>query len=502
MFEAKLQTICRYVSIAFFAIFPAASFAAVSDIFITEIMYDLEGADSDREWIEIVNGGSEPITLVGGSGAESFRIYEEHGSTKHNHTLSPDAYQGTMTLGAGEYAVIAQDGARFLADHPSYTGTLLVSSAMSLGNTSQIEGLRIGSEEAVWSRVAYSNATGGNGDGESLQLVNGQWIAATPTPGTANEANASQSSQSSGASSSSEAPKSLAPSVPEPKFRAYAGEDRTAFVGAPVKFEGKVFGYENREIEGGRYLWSFGDGISQEGNPIEHVYRFPGTYLLSLSVSSNAEAASDYLRVTVVPNTVFISEIAPGENGFLELANPSKEIVRLDLWMLRNETTGVSDILPSGMMLGANSAVAIPLSRLKIFNGISAGVHTITLNFPNNSPVFRVVVNGSIGEGESIIFDQQGNGVKSIKPSPGVLPQTPAVAPKSSLSTTGSSPAKNVTPAIATAGNPPQETRRDASEEPSSYVASASFASIPFMAAVALSILGAVGFFFIQKFIL
>ena len=58
---------------------------------------------------------------------------------------------------------------------------------MDLTNTSQTLGLRFGSSGDIWSLITYNSSQGANEDGNSLQLINGLWKAAIPTPGKQNE---------------------------------------------------------------------------------------------------------------------------------------------------------------------------------------------------------------------------------------------------------------------------------------------------------------------------
>ncbi len=132
--------------------------AGSADVQITEFMYDANGSDSNREWVEVKNISSEAVEIIGGAGAGSWRFFD--GS---NHTLST-----STILGAGEYLILAQDRAGFLTDHPGFNGKM-VESSFSLVNTSGTLAWRIGSSGDKWSEVLYENTWGGNGNGKSLE---------------------------------------------------------------------------------------------------------------------------------------------------------------------------------------------------------------------------------------------------------------------------------------------------------------------------------------------
>lgn len=97
---------------------------ASSNIEFSEIMYDLEGSDTDRGWIELYNGEETGVDLT------NWRL-DENG-TQHILTLK----QGSTTLASGSYAVISGNYEKFKEDNPSFSGTAFDSS-FSLSNTGE-----------------------------------------------------------------------------------------------------------------------------------------------------------------------------------------------------------------------------------------------------------------------------------------------------------------------------------------------------------------------------
>lgn len=104
-----------------FLIFPARAQA----VLVSEVAYDIEGADADREWVEFFNDQPATVELTGGYFVDT-----------SYHTLSPPGDLSTIAIPAQTYFVIADDSSRFLSDHPSFTG-LLIDSVMSLPNYSK-----------------------------------------------------------------------------------------------------------------------------------------------------------------------------------------------------------------------------------------------------------------------------------------------------------------------------------------------------------------------------
>jgi len=83
---------------------------------INEIMYNPDGSDSGREWIELYNDAEYDINITG------WKFYESNA----NHGLT--YIQGSYELVSKGYGVICSDPTKFLIDYPGYTGTLYDSS--------------------------------------------------------------------------------------------------------------------------------------------------------------------------------------------------------------------------------------------------------------------------------------------------------------------------------------------------------------------------------------
>jgi hypothetical protein len=151
-------------------IFPFFAFANVE---IAEVMYDLKaGSDGGREWVEIHNNSNTAIDLA------TFRLLE--GDTNHKLKL----VQGDEKIVAQGYAVIASDPVKFKTDWPNFGGTIFDSS-FSLSNSGETIAIKNG--DVVVDQYIYKSSSGGEGDGKSLQKINGTWVAAKPTPGMLNQ---------------------------------------------------------------------------------------------------------------------------------------------------------------------------------------------------------------------------------------------------------------------------------------------------------------------------
>ncbi|MFH1962046.1 MAG: lamin tail domain-containing protein, partial [bacterium] len=126
-------------------------------IIINEIMYNPAGSDDNREWVELYNSGLTDVNLSG------WRFFD--GGT---HSLTPYPGTGTIIPSQG-YAVIVNNGATFTAVYGTNTG-IIIKTAMSLGNSTATVALINPSGDSIGS-VIYSSASGGNGNGKSLERI-------------------------------------------------------------------------------------------------------------------------------------------------------------------------------------------------------------------------------------------------------------------------------------------------------------------------------------------
>lgn len=132
------------------------------DIIFTEIMYDLDGSDGDREWVEIYNNCGSDINID-----SNWRFFD--GS---NHTITVS--QGDDVLNSCEAAVIVDDVSAFMTDHPDYNGTIL-DSVISLNNTGEDIKLSLDNGDTWLVEMSYSSDMGAGGDGYTLEY-NDTWL--------------------------------------------------------------------------------------------------------------------------------------------------------------------------------------------------------------------------------------------------------------------------------------------------------------------------------------
>ncbi len=373
-----------------------------AEIVINEIMYDPAGSDGERDWIEIYNSGSNAVTIKGGtSGADSWRIYQESTTgTINNRTLSTAAFEGDMILGAGEYAVVAQDGGAFKVDYPSFAGTILISGAMSLtGNTLQQKvGLRLGSSGIPWSVVSYSSDQGGSNDGSSLQLQSGgTWLSAAPTPGilnsstpftsdsteistytatstattTSNNTSNNSTSNSSNTTNSSHYSAVSVSQKTETVISLSAGRDRIGSVGSPLEFKADTNLEYTRNAQ---FTWNFGDGSVGDGEIVTHTYSYPGEYIVLLNATLPDGKAVARTNVKIIEPEIVVSF---ADSRRMELKNNSKNEV--SLYGRAVLAGGKAFLFPQDTIIKAGQSISFPSSVTGLSPNDQSGVQLITL---------------------------------------------------------------------------------------------------------------------------
>lgn len=371
---------------------------ASAQVVINEVMYNPQGSDSGREWVELYNEGASDVTMTAGSGKGSWRIND--GS---NHTLTDPVSgtgRGSLTIPAGGYLVIANDPSDFSSGEYAGGAYSVIKSSLSLNNNGATISLVDGSG-ATLDSVSYLPTQGGNDDSSSLQRQSdGSWIAALPTPGAANSSTAyvapappdssastqgatqsvaSSTDQSTGAPETPPTSNSyVAP--PVPSLYADAGSDRSVIVGADVEFDANAYDKTQTLLDPStvRFMWNFGDGAVAEGDSVLHHFSYPGRYDVVLEIADNKNAAMAQLTVDAQPAALSFS-LFP--DGGIDIENLSGHDLDLSNWIVRQN----SGTLASQFMLPQDS---------KILEDSSMRVSPQTLMFRASSSTMLEYPNG------------------------------------------------------------------------------------------------------------
>lgn len=328
---------------------PVSSFAQVV---ITEVMYDLPGSDTGREWIEVYNTGETAVDL------SVYKFFEAN----TNHKIATTTIGQNTQLAPGEAVVIADVPSKFLADWPSFVGALFDSS-FSLSNSGELLVIK-DAEGNTTDSLTYDVALGGAGDGNTLQKGSSGWTAAPAAPGVYEGGTPSAQSAPAPPSPGAATPSATPPppnvlwKEPPPRLSVKASGPVTVIAGADTSFEGAAFGLEKEPLPHARFTWNFGDGAGAEGKRVTHRFLIPGDYIVYMDAASGDLSVGDRLVVKVIPSPISISAAVPGESGYVTLANGAAADIDISSWIL--EGRGGRFIFPRNTYLSSKKEVAFP----------------------------------------------------------------------------------------------------------------------------------------------
>ncbi len=300
-------------------------------------MYDLQGTDTDREWIEVHNETGSEIDLTG------WKFYD---GSNHMLNIPPaNGGQGSLALPAGGFLIITQNAVTFLADHPGYDDTV-IDSVVSLVNTGDTIRMFDASNQ-IADEVAYTSSIGASGDGNSLAWYESGWIATTPSPGE----NAQASSPSGGGGGNNNPPANppvVKPTVffdsqKEPVWTATLTPSMpTIFSHVPFTLTTVVKNPKKQEYKAGRFVYTLGDGriVDLPTNmPLQLEYQESGSYVLYFefynSKSDTTPVITDQILLSVEDAPILLS-LTETPTRKITLSNLYSGTINISGWTLQD----------------------------------------------------------------------------------------------------------------------------------------------------------------------
>lgn len=319
-----------------------------AQVFISEIMYDPEGADTGHEWVEIVNQGSAPVDLVSSK-------FVEEGS---NHGLS--VVQGATELVVGAYAIIADNAQTFLTDHAGFSGIVLDSS-FSLKNTGESISFKM-PDSTISDTVSYASDMGGAGDGNSLQKIDGAWRAGAPTPNIANVSNQEvivpSSDTQTVVSSTTSSVSDTSSHFDTLMYTRITIKSGGSVNGAPIIFSGEAVDSKKKPIDNAYYSWTFGDGETGSGKIVSHIFRYTGDYIVVLDVSPGYGIPGVSTRLKILVSPAFL-RASPHDaiSSAVDIINEGTKDVDLSSWVIEGDSRRFT--FPEHTMLLAGATITL-----------------------------------------------------------------------------------------------------------------------------------------------
>ena len=335
--------------------------AAAGSLQITEVMYNPPGTGG-AQWVEVYNPNASAAVMT--AGTKGWRV-DDGSASKHvlvdPAAASPGGGRGTLTIAPGGFAIITNDPAGFIAQYGSAAYSVIKSAIAP-----KVSGATISLFDSAGTVVAsatYTKDQGAYNDGNSLHLKGNSLVAATPDPGVFSEQIASPNVSPSPAPEASTTPANDLVSTAQttqqgssvlnaPPLAARIVATSPVVVGAGSAFAGSAFTEKGDPVASARYLWNFGDGVTLEGQKVFHTYMYPGTYALSLSVSSGYSMGAGYTTLQAVPPQIALQVM---QDGSVVVSNGAAQNTNIGLWSL-GKSAGVF-IIPENTLVLAKQSI-------------------------------------------------------------------------------------------------------------------------------------------------
>jgi hypothetical protein len=171
------------------------------------------------------------------------------------------------------------------------------------------------------------------------------------TPTSSSGSSSSLVSQSSGLSATNV-------SSPNSKLEVLAGSDRVTSPGSPIWFQATI--KKNASSADPELNWSFGDGNVGVGSLVNHVYKYPGDFVVVLSARVGDMFSVSRLKVKVIKSSISVSD----KGEYLEISNNGNTEINLFNWKLESEGKGF--VFQPNTIILLHSSVKFDKSLLKM----------------------------------------------------------------------------------------------------------------------------------------
>ena len=151
-------------------------------------------------------------------------------------------------------------------------------------------------------------------------------------------------------------------SVPNRPPMAEAGTDIVALVNQEISFDASnSLDLDNDKLI---FFWNFGDGATDTEKISNHIYLYPGQYIVSLLISDEEFSDLDIITVNIYSQSIIISEFS---NEWIEIFNQSDQVANLTNWQLKNQKASSSPFLfPANSLMAPNQFLVLRQEITKI----------------------------------------------------------------------------------------------------------------------------------------
>lgn len=351
------------IIIATFLVLPNYVYAGVV---INELMYNPEGTDSKREWIEVYSDESIDLTTI------KFR------ENNVNHSIKIFR-EGEVS----NYYVVTDNPGGFLLDNLSFDGAIY-DSTFSLNNKGETLEL-VDSQGTVLDSLTYNSDLGANGTGNSLQISNGILIPAKPTPGKENSNIPDSETKEKEVVLTKKVGNISAHSsyieLSEKEIKTIpigAGRDRIIPINTPIEF---ISTYNKEDLKGVKFNWVFGNGFQKKGNKVIYTYKHEGTYNLILHARTGGDYAISRSKITVFKPKFEMSVNSRDEEDVLYITNIGRQEVNVGGFVIIGIKKKV--VFPQDTIISAGETLILDKELV-------GELSHIEFQYPNGSKILEI----------------------------------------------------------------------------------------------------------------
>lgn len=343
---------------------------------ISEVMYDPQGSDTGREWVEVYNDATSSINL------SSWKFFES--GTNHSLTSS----QGGVVIPTHGYAVIADNPTKFLVDYPTFSG-ILFDSSFSLSNSGEHIAMKETSSGSEISFTDYNPILGGNDDGSTLSFISGAWTRGEATPASENKASVLESATVSATTTENQTSVTqMSPPASDVVF--YLPFEKVVIAGAETEFSALAKTRSGKNIDNLICEWAFGDGGRGVGTSTKYTYAYPGKYIAQIEGSNGSVFGVGRINVRVISPDLSIEKINTGKYGvYVDIKNPNSYDLDLSQWKLLINENSFS--FPKNTLIAKNSVTRFSGLAMGFASTTISASATVKILFPNLEEVAKYV---------------------------------------------------------------------------------------------------------------
>lgn len=330
---------------------PVSTQAAV---YISEVAWMGSPASANHEWIELHNDGTE--TDVTGW------ILED------GMNLSIEL---SGKIGAGKYVVLerkrSDEGS--VVDNPFliYTGALVNTGAVL--KLKRADGSLV---DQVNGGENWENIGGDNTTKETAQYTTAGWATAASTPesGSVSESavttNATTTEVATVTKKSSGSSKLAVPKqaetvrleLPNVTLKLNVDAQSVGYVNQAIPFSVEATDVGDTLIDSLQYEWNFGDGSVASVKEVEHIFNYPGTYVVTIYAGYKRQEQVARHEITILPVSISMTR---NKQGDVQVNNDSPYELDVSQYQLLAEKQFT---FPKRSIILPNQTITIPAKKL------------------------------------------------------------------------------------------------------------------------------------------